>query len=351
MMQSFGLGPAERFEQKVSGLREAAWRERLHALEELGAAEAGSVTGAEEAGKLGARIFARMFETVSAQRPALPAPDVAAAFCDAARALERIEAAAPGCMRDSLAYGRGMMWKFAAAEVARGNSATSFVDLTEKARAALEQVHGGELLHHARVALGGLQGMVEGERERRERAHAAGLAIDIPQGALVVLAGVSGSGKSTFAKRNFEASAIVSTDALREVISGNPHDQTVSAEAFDLAQRIVELRLGRGRTTVVDATSTSPAERRLWLGVAQAMGRPAVAIVIDTDLDECLSSNAGRPRPVPEHVVRDQHAALRAGLPAIGSEGFAAIHHLSSRADVTYVPVTVTLQEAQGPSL
>ena len=62
--------------------------------------------------------------------------------------------------------------------------------------------------------------------------------IDIPQLSLVLLVGPSGSGKSTFAGRHFLPTEVVSSDACRGLISDDPDDQSVTAEAFDLLRTI-----------------------------------------------------------------------------------------------------------------
>jgi protein phosphatase len=56
--------------------------------------------------------------------------------------------------------------------------------------------------------------------------------IRIPDFALVVLVGATGSGKSSFAAREFLATEIVSSDLCRALVSDDETDQTVTSEAF-----------------------------------------------------------------------------------------------------------------------
>src|ERR1035441_7801348 len=58
-------------------------------------------------------------------------------------------------------------------------------------------------------------------------------ALGIPEMALVVLVGVSGSGKSTFARRHFEPFEVLSSDFCRGLVSGDENDQPATRDAFD----------------------------------------------------------------------------------------------------------------------
>ena len=74
----------------------------------------------------------------------------------------------------------------------------------------------------------------------------------LPDPALVVLVGASGSGKSTWAEARYRAAEIVSSDALRGVVGSGRHDLDASTEAFALLDQIVAGRVRRGLTTVAD---------------------------------------------------------------------------------------------------
>ncbi len=156
--------------------------------------------------------------------------------------------------------------------------------------------------------------------------------IAVPRGTLVVLVGPAGSGKSTFARRHFRATEVLSSDTLRALLTDDEADQRVSAEAFALLHRIAAVRLRLGRMTVVDATNVTTPARRSLLRLAAAAGRPAVAIVFDLPLDDYLGRNLGRlDRVVDPGVVERQAHDLRTALLAgrLAREGFVAVHVLS----------------------
>lgn len=72
---------------------------------------------------------------------------------------------------------------------------------------------------------------------------------------LVVLVGASGSGKSTFARRHFRPTEIISSDFCRGLVADDENDQSASRDAFDVLHYIAGKRLAAGRLTVVDATN------------------------------------------------------------------------------------------------
>ena len=156
--------------------------------------------------------------------------------------------------------------------------------------------------------------------------------IVLPDDALVVLVGASGSGKSTFAARHFGSTEVVSSDALRAMVADDPADQSATRAAFELLALIARRRLQRGRLTVVDATSVRRRDRSSLVGLARSAGRPVVAIVLDPPLATCLERNAARPdRQVEPSVVERQRAELERSLAAPGGlegEGFSAVHRL-----------------------
>ena len=159
----------------------------------------------------------------------------------------------------------------------------------------------------------------------------------LPDPSLVVLIGAAGSGKSTLAKRLFPPDEILSSDALRAVVSGNEADQSASRAAFRILHRTLDRRLARGEMTVVDATNTRPEPRRPLLERARAAGISAVALVLDLPPEIVLAQNAGRTARVVDPAVVERHiAAIRRTLERgqLTNEGFDHVVLLRSPTDV-----------------
>jgi polynucleotide kinase-phosphatase len=179
--------------------------------------------------------------------------------------------------------------------------------------------------------------------------------LTVPDMALVVLVGVSGSGKSTFAARHFAPTQVLSSDACRGMVSDDENDQSATADAFAVLNHIAGRRLARGRITVVDATNTQRDARAQLLAVAKDHDVLPVAIVLDLPVGECVARNATRPdRPFGADVVRRQHAQLVKSLPHLRKEGFRHVHVLHGQDEVAAARIVVTplrndLRDQTGP--
>ena len=159
--------------------------------------------------------------------------------------------------------------------------------------------------------------------------------LKIPDLCLVVLIGASGSGKSTFARKHFLPTQILSSDYFRGLVADDENDQSASAAAFDVLHYVASKRLEAGRVTVIDATNVQAPDRAKLIEVAKRANVLPVAIVLDTPTEVCLQRNAQRPdRDFGAHVVKRHRSALRRSLKFLGKEGFKRVHVLRSESDV-----------------
>ncbi len=154
--------------------------------------------------------------------------------------------------------------------------------------------------------------------------------LSIPEMALVILIGASGSGKSTFAARHFRPTEILSSDHYRAVVGDDPNEQGVTKAAFDALHYIAGLRLKLGKLTVIDATNVKPQDRAHLLKIAKDHDVMPVAIVLNVPERVCQERNAARPdRQFGPHVVRNHMKALHSGLRTLEREGFRHVYILS----------------------
>ena len=167
--------------------------------------------------------------------------------------------------------------------------------------------------------------------------------IEVPEVGLVVLCGASGSGKSTFARRHFAPTEVVSSDRCRALVSDDETDQSSTAAAFELLHYIVDKRLELGRLTVVDATNARAEDRKGLLELARRWDVLATAVVFDLSVAACLAHNEQRSdRRTPVHAIKRQHDTLRRGAKRLRKERFTRVYTLGSIAEFDSVEVVRT---------
>ncbi|MFE4423635.1 polynucleotide kinase-phosphatase [Streptomyces sp. NPDC056817] len=147
---------------------------------------------------------------------------------------------------------------------------------------------------------------------------------------LVVLVGASGSGKSTFARRHFKPTEVLSSDFCRGLVSDDENDQGATRDAFDVLHYIAGKRLAAGRRTVVDATSVQQDARRQLIDLAKSHDVLPIAIVLDVPEEVCAERNAARTdrSDMPRRVIRRHTRELRRSLRHLEREGFRKVHVL-----------------------
>jgi protein phosphatase len=179
--------------------------------------------------------------------------------------------------------------------------------------------------------------------------------LTVPELSLVVLIGVSGSGKSTFGCTHFRPTEVISSDFCRGLVADDENDQSATPQAFELLHYIAGQRLKAGRLTVVDATNVQTEARRQLVAIAREHDVLPVAIVLDVPEKVCVERNAGRPdRDFGAHVIRRQRDQLRRGLKGLQREGFRTVHTLHGEDEVADVSITRTklfndLRHESGP--
>ena len=179
--------------------------------------------------------------------------------------------------------------------------------------------------------------------------------LKIPELAVVALIGPSGSGTSSFARKHFRATEVLSSDYCRGLVSDDETSQAATNDAFDVLYYIASKRLAAGKLVVIDATNVQTEARKPIVALGRQFHCLPVAIVFDLPEKICHERNRIRPeRDFGPHVVRQQAQQMRRALRNLEREGFRTIHVLHSleevdAAEIERQPLWNNLKHEHGP--
>jgi protein phosphatase len=162
------------------------------------------------------------------------------------------------------------------------------------------------------------------------------LNIAVPRAGLVILIGASSSGKSTFARKHFEPTEIVSSDACRAMVADTESAMWASQDAFDILHAIAAARLRHKRLTVIDATNVRRAARKGLIDLARTAKLPVIAVVFDLAEALLLERSRGRGdgRSIAHETITSQIADLHRSMGAPRDEGIDGVFIFSEPAMV-----------------
>ena len=192
-----------------------------------------------------------------------------------------------------------------------------------------------------------------GQRAMRSPTVAETRVVAIPDFCMVVLVGVTSSGKSTFARTHFRPTEVLSTDACRAMVNDDRPAPGIMSDARDVLYFILRKRLARRRLAVVDATNRHREDRQRLLAIAREHRAPAVALLFDLPDDLLAQRYAERthryvPRSAIEHallryvapmMVRNQKREFADAARGLLAEGFDAEYRFTSAREVAAVRV------------
>lgn len=157
----------------------------------------------------------------------------------------------------------------------------------------------------------------------------------IPELSLVLLVGASGAGKSTFARKQFLATEVLSSDVCRAMATDDATNMDATEDAFAILQYIAAKRMARGRLTVIDATNVTQAARQSLIALARTHHFLITAIVLNMPESVCLEHNSHRTERAPERrVIQRQIRQLKESLPKLRREGIHQVIRLESLEDI-----------------
>jgi protein phosphatase len=170
--------------------------------------------------------------------------------------------------------------------------------------------------------------------------------LTIPEFSLVMLVGVSGAGKTTFARKNFLPTQVLTSDKFRAMVSDDENCMEASHDAFEVLYSIAQKRLSRRLITVIDATNIQDYGRRRLLDFAREYGASPVAIILNIPEDICIERTLRRTdRPIPMDILQQHLQEFRETLEIIPTEGFHFIYILDGQEEAETALVSISSPE------
>ena len=124
---------------------------------------------------------------------------------------------------------------------------------------------------------------------------------DIPT--FIMLVGLPGSGKSTYAEKIKEEGVIIhSSDAIREEL-GDVNDQSKNTDVFTILHRRIKDDLRDGKNVCMDCTNLSRKRRVAFIRELRNIPCEKICVLIATPFEECCKQNNNRDRRVPDDVM------------------------------------------------
>jgi len=171
----------------------------------------------------------------------------------------------------------------------------------------------------------------------------------------VVLCGPAACGKSTFAKRHFRPTQVISSDWARAHVCDDERDQRYNTQAFALVHFLVEQRLTVNRLCVVDSTALTASARKDLLDLAKKYQVPTTLILFNVPLETCIERDGKRERSVGRPIVERQYQAFEQSKATIRQEGFDQVVEYQDgdldgvQIEILFRPVVRTVQGPPRP--
>lgn len=140
---------------------------------------------------------------------------------------------------------------------------------------------------------------------------------------VILLIGISGSGKSTYINKNFDKKYVICPDEIRRSL-GNINDMTNNGEVWKLTKSIMQGKLNTHGKVVLDATNVNKWLRIQFMSQFNGCHKEAIFFPIEVDVaiervNRDIKSGIAR-SDVPENVIRKQAKLLHRGALSVYNE-------------------------------
>lgn len=119
---------------------------------------------------------------------------------------------------------------------------------------------------------------------------------------LYITVGIPGCGKSTWIDTYLPEISVVSSDAIREELTGDITDQSRNSEVFERFHQYIEINLSHGESVAVDSTALDKFARDKLRAIADENGAKT-HLILFANCDQAVVRNQARDRVVPQDVM------------------------------------------------
>lgn len=126
---------------------------------------------------------------------------------------------------------------------------------------------------------------------------------------LYIMCGLSASGKSTIAQKLAEENpntVIVSSDSIREELTGRVEDQTKNEEVFKIFHNRIRKNLENKKNVIADATNITMKSRRAIMMKVNGLNVEKISYLIPKPYEQCKIDDKARLHPVGDEVIDKQ---------------------------------------------
>jgi predicted kinase len=147
--------------------------------------------------------------------------------------------------------------------------------------------------------------------------------------------GIPGCGKSHL-MRGLHPHAIVSSDQIREILTGDMNDQTRNGDVFKQFHENIELWLRGGKTVAADATNLDRDARGTLRRIVADVNRVGIGgyvathVILFRNLSQAIVRNAARERTVPPDAMLRMIEKYERAVIDIASENYDYVTEVSS---------------------
>lgn len=96
---------------------------------------------------------------------------------------------------------------------------------------------------------------------------------------------------------------IISSDEIREELTGNYEDQEHNEEVFKIFHDRIRKNLENKKNVIADATNITMKSRRAIMMKVNGLDVYKIAYIIPKPFEQCKKDNLNREHPVPEFVL------------------------------------------------